>query len=273
MGKWSMIVEGANTYSPAPDRRAARARMERAVYWERGVLIATDYLVNSGGVIYAAQEHLVRTPDELRIPDELLGKREAVDRWLDEHAEGIAELTAARRAAAESQLQRVIPRNMKELVDLLVADPDSLPCEVAEQIAVNRIARSERDRTVGDVMEPIASISASGSVREAAARLVREKGDLLAVVNDGGELIGVITEWDITRAAAMAYADDIAVSKIMTPEVIAACPSESILEVVRRLEHHDISAMPVVGEDGVVGLISGDILAQRTLYRLLQAQT
>lgn len=56
MGAWTVIVEGANTYSAEPARRSARARMERAAYRERGVLIATDYLVNSGGVIFAAQE-------------------------------------------------------------------------------------------------------------------------------------------------------------------------------------------------------------------------
>ncbi len=59
----------------------------------------------------------------------------------------------------------------------------------------------------------------------------------------------------------------------MTREVIAACPEESILDVVRKLEHHEISAMPVVADGQVTGLISSDILAQRTLYRLLQAQS
>jgi hypothetical protein len=47
--------------------------------------------------------------------------------------------------------------------------------------------------------------------------------------------------------------------------------------VLRKLEHHEISAVPVVDHhngsgDGVLGVISSDILAQRTLYRLLQAQ-
>ena len=58
----------------------------------------------------------------------------------------------------------------------------------------------------------------------------------------------------------------------MTREVVAACPTESILDVVRKLEHHEISAMPVVTEEGCIGAINSDILAQRTLYRLLQAQ-
>ena len=58
----------------------------------------------------------------------------------------------------------------------------------------------------------------------------------------------------------------------MTREVITAQPTDNILEVVRKLEHFEISAMPVVNGAGVMGVISSDILARRTLYRLLQAQ-
>ena len=56
-----------------PERKYARSRMERDVYRQKGILIVTDYLVNSGGVIFAAQEQLIKTPDHLRIPENLLG--------------------------------------------------------------------------------------------------------------------------------------------------------------------------------------------------------
>ena len=60
--------------------------------------------------------------------------------------------------------------------------------------------------------------------------------------------------------------------EIMTREVITAHPEDAVLDVVRRLEHHEISAMPVVDEGRVRGIISGDLLARRTLFRLLQAE-
>jgi glutamate dehydrogenase (NAD(P)+) len=66
MGSWSLIVEGANTYSPDPNRKASRIRMEQEVYRQKGVMIANDYLVNSGGVIFAAQEHRYRRPPIFR---------------------------------------------------------------------------------------------------------------------------------------------------------------------------------------------------------------
>jgi glutamate dehydrogenase (NAD(P)+) len=58
----------------------------------------------------------------------------------------------------------------------------------------------------------------------------------------------------------------------MTREVIVAAPGDSILEMVRKLEHHDISAMPVVEQGAVLGMVSADLLARRSLLRLLQSQ-
>ncbi len=272
MGQWRMIVEGANTYSPERGRKAARARMERTVYWQKGVLIATDFLVNSGGVIFAAQEKLIKTPDQLKIPQTMRGDRAAVERWLANHQAEFAELAEQRRLAGEAKRDEVIRRNMIELIDHLTADPDLLPCEAAERISIDRIASSERDRTVADVMEPIATILETETVRDAASLLISEPGDILAVVSPGGELTGVITDWNVTEASATACASDVPISEIMTREVITARPTDTILDVVRKLEHYEISAMPVVTEQGVMGVISSDILARRTLYRLLQAQ-
>jgi glutamate dehydrogenase (NAD(P)+) len=272
MGKWAMIVEGANTYSPDPARKAARARMERAVYWQAGVLIATDYLVNSGGVIFAAQERMIGTPDSLRIPEGMLGDRDSVECWLVEHRADFEALAERRRLAGEARRDEVIRRNMKELVDRLVADPDMLPCEAAENISIGRIASSESYRTVADVMEPLPTITEDHTVREAAQVLVEENSEILAVVSAAGELAGVVTEWDVTRASATSCAEDMPLPEIMTREVITARPNDNILDVVRKLEHYEISAMPVVNGEGVMGVISSDILARRTLYRLLQAQ-
>jgi glutamate dehydrogenase (NAD(P)+) len=272
MGNWSVIVEGANTYSPDPARKAARARMERAVYRQRGVLIATDYLVNSGGVIYAAQEHLIKTPAHLRIPDEMLGDRAAVDGWLAKHAGELAELAEERLVAAEKYRDDAIRSNMRELVDLLVSDHDMLPCEAAERISIRRIYSRESDRTVADIMDPIPTISANSTVQQAAALLVESNSTILAVVSDKNELAGVVTEWDITRATAQDAPNDALLAEIMTHQVITACPGDGFLEVIRRLEHHRISAMPVVEDGAVLGKVSTNLLARRSLLRLLQSQ-
>jgi glutamate dehydrogenase (NAD(P)+) len=272
MGRWTLSVEGANTYSPDPARKAARARMERAVYRQRGVLIAPDYLVNSGGVIFAAQEQLIKTPTPLCLPDARRGDRAAVERWLAEHAEAFATLAEQRRQAAETAREAVIRRNMRELIDLLVADADLLPCEAAERISVRRIAAHERGRTAADLMEPIPTISHLASIHAAAAVLVEAGRAILAVTTPQGALTGVVTRWDITRAIAQGLSDEQPLAQIMTREVITARPDDNILDLVRKLEHHDISAMPVVAEGEVLGMISTDLLARRSLLRLLQSQ-
>ncbi len=272
MGRWVVSVEGANTYSPDPVRKAARARMEQAVYRQRGTLIATDYLVNSGGVIFAAQEKLIKTPDELRIPQEMLGNRGAVDGWLQAHAAEFAALAEKRRIAGDRHREEAIRRNMRELVDLLTADSDLLPCHAAERISVRRIAARESGRTAADLMESLPTIEVTCSLRDAAAKLVEAGSPILAVVTSQGGLAGVLTEWDVTRATAQGAPDSQPSAEVMTRDVVTCSPEAGILDMLRLLELHKISALPVVEEGHVRGMISADLLAKKSLARLLQSQ-
>jgi len=272
MGTWKLIIEGANTYSPDPERKYARSRMEREVYRQRGVLIATDYLVNSGGVIFAAQEHLIKTPDRLRIPDESLGNVEGVNHWLEQQSEEFEKLAEKRLQAAEKARESVIKRNMRELIDRLVSDPDMLPCDAAESISISRITSREKDRRASDIMESIITIQATSTAQEAARLLVETGCPILAVINARDDLVGVVANWDITKAASRGPLEKATLEQVMTKAVISAKADDSILDLVRKLEYYEISAMPVTEGKKVKGMISTDILARRSLYRLLQSR-
>ena len=272
IGKWNVIIEGANTYSPDPERKAFRSRMERAVYRQMGVMIASDYLVNSGGVIFAAQEQLIKTPDHLRFPDEFMGDHHAVEEWLTEHSDELSELADQRRSAAESHRDEVIRRNIREMIDLLVSDADMLPNEAAERISIRRIAARESDRKASEIMEAIPSIQAASTVKQAAAALINSPSPILAVVNEDAELVGVVTDWDITRATSMGSPENLPLDEVMSRSVVSAHPQDGILDVIRKLEHHEISAMPVVSGKSVLGMVSSDLLARQSLLRLLQSQ-
>jgi len=272
IGKWNVIIEGANTYSPDPERKAFRSRMERAVYRQMGVMIASDYLVNSGGVIFAAQEQLIKTPDHLRFPDEFMGNHQAVEEWLSEHSDELSELADQRRSAAESHRDEVIRRNIREMIDLLVSDADMLPNEAAERISIRRIAARESDRKASEIMEAIPSIQAASTVKQAAAALINSPSPILAVVNEDAELVGVVTDWDITRATSMGSPENLPLEEVMSRAVVSAHPQDGILDVIRKLEHHEISAMPVVSGKSVLGMVSSDLLARQSLLRLLQSQ-
>jgi len=268
MGKWSVIIEGANTYSPDPNRKAARIRMEQIAYREKGVMIATDYLVNSGGVIFAAQEHIVKTPDHLQIPEDMLGKPKAVDKWLKDNANEFTELSKQRLKAGEQYREEVIRHNMIELVDLLAAHPDILPNSAAEQISIQRLETRESERTVKDIMIPLPTIDMKSSLQEAASLIIEKMSDIIAVISED-KLVGVVTDWDITKAAAE-NACDVSLDRIMTKNVITASPDFTILDVVRELEQYQISAMPIVEEGKVLGKVSTDIIAKRYVLNFLK---
>ena len=271
MGSWSLIIEGANTYSPDPNRKAARTRMEQAVYRQKGVMIANDYLVNSGGVIFAAQEHIIPTPAHLQIPPKILGKPKAVDNWLSKNAADFSEISARRLEAGIVFRKKSIRRNMTELVDMLAADSELLPSQTAERISLNRLTAKEKDRTARDIMESIPTIGDQAELQEAAALIVESQSNIIAVLSQDGKLAGVVTTWDITRATAQ-RASDHRVEQIMTRKVISANPKDGILDIVTDLEQNQISAMPVVENGNVLGMVSSDLLAQRYLLRLLRSQ-
>ncbi|MHA1727641.1 MAG: Glu/Leu/Phe/Val dehydrogenase dimerization domain-containing protein [Promethearchaeota archaeon] len=268
--QWSLIVEGANTYSPDPNRKAARTRMEQIVYREKGVMIARDYLVNSGGVIFAAQEHIIKTPDHLQIPEKLLGNEEEVNKWLKKHESEFVKLSMKRLEAGGEYRKKVIRRNMVELVDLLAGNPDILPSMAAEQISVQRLLAKERQKTAKDIMVPIPSIEMKSTVQEAAQLMIKENSDIIAVISEN-RLKGVVTDWNITKAASEGNINDL-LNKIMTRDVIKASPNFTILDIIRELEQYKISAMLVVDNNGeVLGKISSDLIAQHYLMNLLQS--
>jgi glutamate dehydrogenase (NAD(P)+) len=272
MGDWSVIVEGANTYSSDPNEKAARIRMEQIVYRQKGIMIATDYLVNSGGVIFAAQEQIIKTPDHLRIPEKIAGQREAVENWLKDHSREFAELSEQRLEKGEAYREKVIRNNMIELVDLLAADPDLLPCAAAERISVQRLTAKERARTASDIMIPMKTIHIRRSVQEAAAQITDGINNIVAVVSQEGKLAGVVTAWDVARAVAKGVDKEQCLENIMTRRVVYASRADGILDIVRELEQNQISAMPVVENGEVLGMINSDLLAHRYLLRYLEWQ-
>jgi len=268
MGRWSLIIEGANTYSPDPNRKAARIRMEQIVYKEKGVMIANDYLVNSGGVIFAAQEKIISTPEHLQIPENMLGNREVVLSWLEEHKDEFAELSKRRLIAGEEYRKKVIHHNMIELVDILAANPDILPCIAAEKISLQRLISKEKELTAKDIMETLPTIDINSTAQEAAALIIRENSGIIAVLEEK-KLIGVVTDWDITKAMAE-NACDVNLNEIMTKNVITAPPDYTIIDLVRKLEQYRISAMPIVEDGKVLGKISSDLITRRYILQNLR---
>ncbi|MBW2468747.1 MAG: CBS domain-containing protein, partial [Deltaproteobacteria bacterium] len=114
------------------------------------------------------------------------------------------------------------------------------------------------------------TVAIQAKLAEAAALIVKSQSNIVGVLSPDDRLAGVITTWDITRATAESVCED-SVEKIMTQKVISADPADSILDIVTDLEQNQISAMPVVEEGKVLGMVNSDLLAQRYLLRLLRS--
>jgi predicted transcriptional regulator len=116
----------------------------------------------------------------------------------------------------------------------------------------------EKDRKASDIR--IHHDPATSSVQEAARLFVETGCPILAVINSRNDMVGIISNWDITKAASRGPLDKTSIDQIMTRSVISAKPDDAILELVRKLEYYEISAMPVT-EGKKSGMVSTDILA------------
>jgi L-aspartate semialdehyde sulfurtransferase len=112
-----------------------------------------------------------------------------------------------------------------------------------------------------DVMTPGIIIKEALSIQQAAKIIVEKQVNHLPVVSDDEKLIGIVTAYDISKAVARSKGDGL--NDIMTKRVITASPDEPIDLAARRLERHNISALPVVDDSNkVIGIVTSEDLSK-----------
>jgi len=121
--------------------------------------------------------------------------------------------------------------------------------------------------TVADVMAKRVITIQQGLTVENAAKVIMEGNfNHLPVVSDKGRLVGIITAWDIAKAVAKNKRDKL--DDIMTRAVVIADATEPIDIVARRLDQHNISALPVVDKHSrVMGIITSDDISKLVARR------
>jgi CBS domain-containing protein len=101
------------------------------------------------------------------------------------------------------------------------------------------------------------SIGASASVVEA-ARLMRE-GDIGSLpITDDEELVGMITDRDITTRV-VAEASDLAttsVGDVSSQDLISVEPEKDLEEAVQLMARHQVRRLPVVENGRLVGIVA-----------------
>ena len=117
--------------------------------------------------------------------------------------------------------------------------------------------------TVGDLMtREVLTIDPADSLGEAAEKMI-DRGVGALVVSDFGNIIGILTERDILRAAAHRTSSaETRVRQWMTPEVITVPPSMPAAEARQTMLDQNFRHLPVVEDGRPVGIVSMRDLAR-----------
>lgn len=161
------------------------------------------------------------------------------------------------------------PYQSKEIAEALSANEiDVRHCEIRsnyghdafllESGQMNYTIHNFLSRTsVGDVMiKDVVTIRQGSSVEDAARIMMTEGVTHLPVINQEGKLMGIVTAWDVSKAVALKYT---LLEEIMTRNVVISAKEDPIERAAKRMNEHNISALPVVDADQmVIGMVTSD---------------
>ena len=98
---------------------------------------------------------------------------------------------------------------------------------------------------------------------DACSELDRRRVGALIICDEGGAVVGVLSERDVVRAVARdgSSALDRPVSTYMSADVVFAAPAESVAILMERMTDRRIRHLPVLREGILAGVISiGDVV-------------
>lgn len=117
----------------------------------------------------------------------------------------------------------------------------------------------------------IITIQPDKLIREAIGILAEYNIGVLVVVDDAGDLVGILSERDVVRQAVKNEAlFDLPVADVMTAEVVTGVPQDDIAQVMHTMTERRFRHLPILDEqDKLIGIVSmGDVMkAQRDSYR------
>ncbi|HEX6498894.1 MAG TPA: CBS domain-containing protein [Micromonosporaceae bacterium] len=138
-----------------------------------------------------------------------------------------------------------------------------------------------------DIMtRPVYTVRADDPVERAAAVLVERGITAAPVVDDRGDLVGIVSEADVLwqRSTTVSPAGPVrttarAVRDVMTKDVVTLPSDADIGDVAETLLDLDVHSVPIVDDDELVGIVSrrdivhsvvrdDDVLAQEVQHRL-----
>ncbi len=118
--------------------------------------------------------------------------------------------------------------------------------------------------SIGTLMSPYpVVIDLDTPLEEVAEQLAQNDITGAPVVDHNGHLVGVISQTDLVRTIAAAMADGrgwngFTARHVMSRQPVTARADMSLVDAVRRLEHHGVHRLVILGDDGVtpIGIVS-----------------
>lgn len=122
------------------------------------------------------------------------------------------------------------------------------------------------------VRDPV-TVDSERTVREAALAMDRSEIGCVLVTSmvDGKEkVVGIVTERDLVRRVLTKSGEisNVRVKEIMSSPLIILDPGATIVEAASIMEHNRVRRLPVVGQDGLVGVITVSDLAKALAKQL-----
>ncbi len=117
-----------------------------------------------------------------------------------------------------------------------------------------------RLRIIPDIVndQNLCVLSKQDTAREAAKQMAEKDIAAIVVTDDGGELLGIVTERDLTRRviAGNRDADKVTVGEIMTANPDTLAPRDSALDALELMRTRKYRHLPVVDDGRIVGMVS-----------------
>ncbi|MBA3735481.1 MAG: CBS domain-containing protein [Actinobacteria bacterium] len=120
--------------------------------------------------------------------------------------------------------------------------------------------------------EPVA-VRVDATIQEAAVGMRDADAGALPVVADEGELVGIVTDRDLSvRALAEGLGAETTVDRVMTPGVTTVEPSDEIEDALSIMRNEQIRRLPVVRGGRLVGIVAqADLAAVSAAPELAEA--
>ncbi|MBC7005358.1 CBS domain-containing protein [Photobacterium sp. BZF1] len=120
-------------------------------------------------------------------------------------------------------------------------------------------------KTVAEVAsDRVTVVPATLSIQQTAYRMTVETPSPLAVVKDGNQIVGVMTDRDLAkRVLAKCVNADRQIKEVMTPNPLIVSPDDLVMKAASLMMQHNVRSLPVVKDGQVVGVLSTTHLIQK----------